>query len=230
MLGRLTMDVRTLKNPDGTRADFNDISLESLGCHLLFGEVEDQSMKEAVTFLLKANQLFRDQELTLFVNSVGGLVSGGFSLIDIMDLSRLPVKTVASGNIMSMGVLIACAGHKGKRIMTRNTEVMAHQFYDEVGGKFHEIMARTKALEYTQYQFLTHFKRHSTMTDNQIKDILFGPSDRWLTPTECKKYGLIDHIIDELAPAPLAESPPVEQESRPHRSPASKTAARKKRS
>lgn len=229
MLGRLTMDVRTLKNPDGTRIDFNDISLESLGCHLLFGEVEDTSMKDAVTFVLKANQLFRDQELTLFVNSVGGLVSGGFSLIDIMDLSRLPVKTVSSGNIMSMGVLIACAGHKGKRVMTRNCEVMAHQFYDEFAGKFHEIMARTKALEYTQYQFMTHFKRHSTMSEAQIKDVLFGPSDRWLTPTECKKYGLIDQIIDELVPAPLAESPLGEQESRPPRTRTARTAPRKKR-
>lgn len=229
MLGRLTMDVRTLKNPDGTRADFNDISLESLGGHLLFGEVEDESMKEAVTFLLKANQLFKDQELTLFVNSVGGLVSGGFSLIDIMDLSRLPVKTVASGNIMSMGVLIACAGHKGKRIMTRNCEVMAHQFYDEYSGKFHELMARTKALEYTQHQFMQHFKRHSTMTENQIKDVLFGPTDRWLTPTECKNFGLVDHIIDELAPIQLVVEPLVEPESRQPRAQKPKTAARTKR-
>lgn len=229
MLGRLTMDVRTIKNPDGTRADFNDISLESLGCHLLFGEVEDSSMKDAVTFILKANQLFKDQELTLFVNSVGGLVSGGFSLIDIMDLSRLPVKTVSSGNIMSMGVLIACAGHKGKRIMTRNTEVMAHQFYDGVEGKFHEIMARTKALEYTQYQFIQHFKRHSTMTEQQIKDVLFGPSDRWLTPTECKKFGLIDQIIDELAPIPPVEPPPAEPVERQPRARTVGTGTRKKR-
>lgn len=229
MLGRLTMDVRTLKNPDGTRADFNDISLESLGCHLLFGDVEETSMKEAVTFLLKSNQLFKDQELTLFVNSVGGLVSGGFSLIDIMDLSRLPIKTVASGNIMSMGVLIACAGHKGKRIMTRNCEVMAHQFYDEFSGKFHELIAHTKALEYTQHQFMQHFKRHSTMTETQIKDVLFGPTDRWLTPTECKKFGLVDHIIDELAPAPVVESPLVVQESRPRQPRTAQTGSRKKR-
>lgn len=162
-------------------------------------------MKDAVTFLLKANQLFTNQELTLFVNSVGGIVSDGFSLIDIIDLSRLPVRTVSSGTIMSMGVLIACAGHKGKRIMTRNCEVMAHQFADEISGKFHEIVAKTKALEYTQHQFVEHFKRHSTMTEEEIKDVLFGPTDRWLTPQECKQFGLIDQIIDELPPAPLSE-------------------------
>lgn len=224
------MEVRALKNPDGTRIDFNDISLESLGCHLIFGEVDEASMKDAVSFLLKANQLFKDQELTLFVNSVGGIVADGFSLIDIMDLSRLSIRTVSSGNIMSMGVLIACAGHKGKRIMTRNCEVMAHQFADDIGGKFHEIIAKTKALEYTQHVFMQHFKRHSTMSEAQIKDVLFGPTDRWLTPQECKKFGLIDQIIDELPPVPPVELVLGEPAKRrtPSRSP--KTGQRKKRS
>jgi ATP-dependent Clp protease protease subunit len=222
-----------LKNADGNRIDFNEISLESLGSHLIFADVDEQSMKDAVTFILKANQIFPKQELTLFVNSVGGEVADGFALIDIMDLSRLPIRTVSSGRIMSMGVLIASAGHKGKRVMTRNCEVMAHQFWGTIEGKFHELLAQTKALQYTQHMFMQHFLRHSEMSEAQIKDILFGPTDRWLTPQECKEFGLIDEIVDELPPiAPqTAVAVPVlgTQSKSRSRAQSSGTATRKKR-
>lgn len=75
---------------------------------------------------------------------------------------------------------------------------MAHQFSDGMQGKFHELMASFKADLYLKQLFMSHFKRHSTMTDKQIEEVVFGPSDRWLTPTECKKYGMVDHIVDEL--------------------------------
>jgi ATP-dependent Clp protease protease subunit len=216
------------------KVDFEDISLESLGCHLIFGDVDEVSMKDAVTFLLKANHLFKKEELTIFVNSVGGSCTDGFSLIDIMSVSRLPIRTVASGTIMSMGVLIACAGNKGKRVMTRNTEVMAHQYaWGEDSIKFHELVARRSAQDYLAHKFVQHFLRHSTMTEAQIKDVLFSPSDRWLTPQECKKFGLVDLLVDELPPpnTPLAvaDLPPEMQSV--HQLPAKtvKTGQRKKR-
>jgi ATP-dependent Clp protease, protease subunit len=179
--------------------DFNDVSIESLGAHVLFGDVDKDSMKAATTFLLKANQIFKpSQELTFFINTLGGDCYDGFAFIDVMEISRNPIKTVGLGNIVSMGVLILAAGNKGRRIMTKNTQVMAHQFSDNTSGKFHEIMAAFKADIYLKKQFIEHFKRHTTMKENQIEDILFGPTDRWLTPKECKKYGLVDHIVDEL--------------------------------
>lgn len=207
---------KALENSDGTRIDFNEISLESLGCHLIFGEVNEDSMKDAITFILKSNQLNHQDEVTLFINSMGGNCTDGFALIDLMDISRLPVRTIASGSICSMGVLIACAGYKGRRVMTRNTEVMAHQFAWYSEGKYHELMSQHKAQEYLAHQFLQHFSRHSTMSTPQIKDVLFGPSDRWLTPQECKKFGLVDIIIDELPAAPVAGSTLVAPSKRPH--------------
>jgi ATP-dependent Clp protease protease subunit len=224
---------KALENSDGTRIDFNDISLESLGCHLIFGEVNEETMKEAVTFLLKGNRIFdQGNELTLYVNSLGGACSDGFALIDLMDISRLPVRTIASGAICSMGVLISCAGHKGKRVMTRNTEVMAHQFAWYSEGKYHELVAQHKAQEYLAHQFMQHFLRHSKMSEAQIKDVLFGPSDRWLSPQECKKFGLIDTIIDELPPVPAAQrvvSAPVVPAKRQRAAQKQGTVARKKR-
>lgn len=45
---------------------------------------------------------------------------------------------------------------------------------------------------------MTHFKRHTKMTEKQIVDVLFSPTDRYLSPAECKKFGIVDHIVDEL--------------------------------
>jgi ATP-dependent Clp protease protease subunit len=188
-----------LENADGSRVDFNDISLESLGSHMLFGGVDNETIRESVGFILKANQIFQPtRDISLFINTIGGDCYDGFALIDVMAISKMDIKTIGLGNILSMGVLILCAGTKGKRYMTKNTQVMAHQFYDDVGGKFHEIASAYKANLYLEQQFIQHFKTHTSMNEKQIKEVLFGPSDRWLSPSECKKFGLIDHIIDEL--------------------------------
>lgn len=188
-----------LENSDGTVRDFNDISIEALGAHVLFGYVDPESMRAATTFILKANQIFKpSQELTIFLNTLGGDCYDGFAFIDVMEISRNPIKIVGLGNIVSMGVLILAAGNKGRRVITKNTQVMAHQFSSGTKGKFHEIMADFRAELYLRKQFIEHFKRHSTMNEKQIEEVLFGPSDRWLSPAECKKFGLVDHIVDEL--------------------------------
>lgn len=179
--------------------DFSEISLEGLGSHIFAGEVNEETTREAITFILKANHLFRaDKCLNLFINTPGGNVYDGFGLIDIMSMSRLPIKTIGMGNVMSMGVLILCSGTKGKRIMTKNTQVMAHQFYSGTNDKFHEVVAAFKADLYLEQQIREHFKKHTAMSEKQISEIMFGASDKWLTPAECKKFGLVDHVIEEL--------------------------------
>jgi ATP-dependent Clp protease protease subunit len=99
---------------------------------------------------------------------------------------------------MSMGVLLLAAGHKGKRRLTKNSEVMAHQFAASFYGKQHELMATSRALKLLENRFKRHFLNHTKMTEQQIKDIVFAPSDRYLTPSECKKFGICDEVIDSL--------------------------------
>ena len=184
---------------ESIEVSYDDISLESLGAHMIFGEVTVESMKNAINFILKGNLLnASSEELTFFINTVGGSCYDGFSLVDVMNVSRMPIRTVGMGSIVSMGVLLICAGTKGKRIMLRNTEVMAHQFSGGTDGKFHELMSTVKAHVRLEHQFIQHFKRHSLMDEQQIRDIMFSPSDRWLSPTECKKLGIVDILVDEL--------------------------------
>lgn len=175
------------------------ISLQSLGTHMLFGEISQESALITCEFIIKANLLSEDNTpLTLFINSEGGSTCDGFAIIDVMESSRLPVQTVGCGLIASMGLLISCAGQKGTRTLTKSAEVMAHQFSGYIAGKQHELVATTRAFERLEQQFIRHFLRHSSMTEKQIRDVLFSPSDRYLTPLECKKYGLCDRVTEYL--------------------------------
>lgn len=205
----MDVSMTKLENPDGSRVDFNDVSLESLGVHLLFGDVHEESMRAAVEFVLKANIILTDfSEITLCLNTLGGNCYDGFALIDVMSASRLPVKTVGMGNIVSMGVFLLSAGYKGKRVITKNTQVMAHQHFGGNGAKFHELVASHKSELYLHSQMMHHFLTHTKMTERQIKDIVLGPTDRWLTPHECKKLGIVDHVVDELPAFNLDLRPP----------------------
>src|SRR5574343_18032 len=105
------------------------VSLNTLGTHLLFGEIGTASAYSAINFIIKFNLIYDNgTNLTLMVNSPGGSVSDGFALIVVMETSRLDISTVGIGQVASMGVLVVSAGTKGKRIVTKNTEIMAHQF------------------------------------------------------------------------------------------------------
>lgn len=177
----------------------DSVSLQSLGSILLFGEINEITSYRANEFIIKANMILdRGFPLTMFINSPGGNVSDGFSIIDVMKTSRLKISTVATGSVASMALLIAAAGSKGHRIVTKNTEIMAHQFYSVAAGKRHELIAQNVYQERLEKQFMKFFSENTKMSDKQIKDILFSPSDRWLTPKECVKYGIFDSISEYL--------------------------------
>lgn len=175
---------------------YDEVTLESLGAHMFFGEVDVNTSHAACDFILKNNLYSRETKpITMFLNTCGGEASEGFAVIDVMETSRMPIATVGIGQQSSMGVLLISAGAHGMRSITQNSEVMAHQFAGYFGGKRHELIATNRAFELLERRFIRHFLRHSSMTEKQIRDVLFSPSDRYLTPAECKRFGLVDHIV-----------------------------------
>lgn len=193
------------------------VSLQSLGAYMLFGGIDSGTSLDACEFIIKANLLQAGASpLTFIINSEGGQVNDGFAIIDVMETSRLPVQTIGIGLIASMALLILAAGNKGTRTITKNTEIMAHQWMGGMEGKFHELMAVTNEHLRLKSLFVDHFKRHSFMNERQINDVLFAPSDRWLSPQECKKFGLCDRI-SEFLDIPEIKAPrrrPVKRSSR----------------
>jgi ATP-dependent Clp protease protease subunit len=205
-LNTLTLEISNAremsKENDTDQKDFDDVSLESLGTHLFFGPVDTTTAKAACEFILKSNIFDSTSDpLTLVLYTPGGETSAGFAVVDIMETSRRRIATVGSGQVSSMGVLLLSAGAHGLRTLTRNSEIMAHQFSGYFEGKHHELIATAESFKQLELRMFQHFRRHSTMSDKQIRDVLMAPSDRYLTPAECKKYGLVDRVV-EYVPVP----------------------------
>lgn len=197
------------KDDSQTDKTYDDLTLESMGAHMFFGPVDADTSHSACQFILKSNMFHKDRKpLTMFFNTEGGETADGFAVIDLMETSRLPIATVGIGTICSMGVLMVSAGNHGMRTLTKNSEVMAHQFSGYFDGKQHELIAVASAYKMLERRFIRHFLHHSIMTEAQIRDVLFAPSDRYLTPAECKKYGLIDRVVDFAdVPAAILRTP-----------------------
>lgn len=172
-------------------------SLESMGSYMYFDDVTQESSKALVEFIIKANFVFPSTStLSILINSYGGDVYAGFAAIDVMEVSRLPIQTVGIGAICSMASLMFVAGAPGKRIMSRNSYIMTHNYQEEFGGGYHDFVAMRKTQDDMYNRFVNHFVRRSNMTEKQVKSVLLAPTDRWITAKEALKFGLCDVIRD----------------------------------
>lgn len=191
----MTTVVKTSTDKDELSMD--DFSLQDVGVYMLFSEIDQDSAEDLCEFIIKANYVFdKDQPLTLLINSPGGGVYDAFGIIDLMESSKLIIQTVGIGMIASMAALIFVAGTKGKRIMSRNSFIMTHQFSQNLEGKYHDFVAQRSHEDDLQERFVQHFVRHTKMTETQVREILLGSSDKWISAKEALEYGLCDAIKD----------------------------------
>lgn len=171
-------------------------TLESEGIFFLNGDITDQGCGQAIRYILEANYdpNFDLEYITLLINSQGGNTSSGFALIDIMNGSKIPIRTVGIGIIASMGLLVFLVGQKGLRTLTPNTMIMSHQWTGGAFGKQHELVAGQKHNEILSGIINKHYKKYTSLTDGQIKQYLLPAHDVWLTAKECKKLGICDIV------------------------------------
>ena len=170
-------------------------SLEKLGVYLLMSEINSDSVKPVIEWILK-NNLMRTplDKLSLVINSGGGSVGDAFALIDTMKGSAIPVYTIGLGEISSAALMIFMAGHKGERMLTPNASILSHQYSWGRWGKEHELVSSSRGIDLTSEMILTHYKKCTGLTEKKIRDILLPPTDVWLNAKEAKKYGLCDKV------------------------------------
>lgn len=175
----------------------DSFSLESMGAYMYFDDVTQESSRALAEFIIKANFVFSsDSTLTLLINSYGGDVYAGFAAIDVMETSRLQIQTVGIGAICSMASLIFTAGSPGKRIMSRNSYIMTHQYLDEFEGKYHEFVAMRKSQDELHKRFIAHYVKRTKMNEKQVRATLLSGADKWINAKDALKLGLCDEIRD----------------------------------
>lgn len=181
----------TAKEPDNWSDSSN---LNSKGIFLFMGEVDDDICQDAIEFLMEESLSGKHEELTIMINSPGGSMTSGFAVVDVMAGCKIPVKTIGLGVIASMGLDIFIAGKKGERTLTPNTLVMSHQYSWGQYGKEHELMSGIKSFNLMTQMAIRHYKKHTKMTEKQIRKYLLPAHDVWLSAKEALELGLCDII------------------------------------
>ena len=172
------------------------IDLYKSGVYLLMDVITAESCKDAIEFILKQNAEKKKQKrLQFMICSPGGDVPSCFALIDIMKGSRIPIHTVGLGVIASCGLLLFITGEKGKRTLTPNTSILSHQYSWGSYGKEQELFAQVKEFELSTERMINHYKKCTGLTEEQIREHLLPPEDRWLSAKEAKKLGICDKVV-----------------------------------
>ena len=178
------------KTPPTDEAD-----LYKSGIYLFMDAVTSDSCKDAIEFVIKQNTEKKKQKrLQFMICSPGGMMPECFALIDIMKGSRIPIHTVGLGCIASCGLLLFITGEKGYRVLTPNTSILSHQFSWGNWGKEHELFAQVKEFELSTKRMLDHYKKCTGLDEEEIREHLLPPEDRWLSAKEAKKLGICDQV------------------------------------
>jgi ATP-dependent Clp protease protease subunit len=152
---------------------------------------------EGAATITQAQLMFLDslgeQDITMYINSPGGGVYAGLSVVDVMDYIKADVATINVGMAASMGSVLLGAGTKGKRSATRFSRTMLHQSSGGTSGNIQD--ARITMIEWERLNRLLFelLGKYCNKTADEIeKD---ASRDLWLTSDEALKYGIIDEII-----------------------------------
>lgn len=156
------------------------------------GEVRDEMANLIVAQMLFLEAEDQTKDITLYVNSPGGSVSAGLSIIDTMHHIKPDVSTVCMGMAASMGSLILSQGAKGKRFMLPNAEVMIHQPSGGAYGQASDIDITARHIIKTRERLN---KMMSKATGQKLAKIETDMErDFWMDAEESKKYGIVDKV------------------------------------
>ncbi|MBK8168756.1 MAG: ATP-dependent Clp endopeptidase proteolytic subunit ClpP [Sandaracinaceae bacterium] len=134
-----------------------------------------------------------DKEITLYINSPGGVITAGLAIYDTMQYVRCPVATVCLGQAASMAAWILAAGTKGRRKALPNARVMIHQPLGGTRGQATDIEIQAKEILFIREKMNVIMEKHTGKPASQIK--LDTERDRYLSAPEAKEYGIIDDVI-----------------------------------
>ena len=162
----------------------------------------DGAIDERVSSVLCAQLLFLEsqdakKDITLYVNSPGGLVTAGMAIYDTMQYISADIQTVVVGQACSMGSLLASAGTKGKRLMLPHSRHMIHQPLGGASGQATDVEIRANELLRWKKELTEIYQKTTGQPLEKLKADM--ERDKFMTPEEAVEYGLADRIVKSRA-------------------------------
>jgi len=154
---------------------------------------------DMVANLVIAQMLFLQMEdpkkdIHFYINSPGGVVTGGMAIYDTMNFLQCDVVTYCIGQAASMATVLLAAGTPGKRFALPNSRVMIHQPSGGAGGQTADIMIASKEILRWRQTLNTIIAKHTGKTAEQVGTD--SDRDYYLSAQEAKAYGIVDHVVE----------------------------------
>jgi len=159
----------------------------------LIGEISYQRAAEVIMKILYLDNLKKDQEISLYINSPGGSVDDTMAVYDTMCFINSPVSTYCIGRAQSGAAIILSAGEKGKRFALAHAKVMLHQPWGGVSGQAADIQIQAEEILKAKTMINQILARHTGQSVERIA--AETERDRYMTADEACEYGLIDEVL-----------------------------------
>ena len=153
---------------------------------------------DSVATIVTAQLLFLEaenpkKEISLYINSPGGIVTAGMAIYDTMQFIRPPVSTLCIGQAASMGSLLLAAGEKGMRYCLPHSRVMVHQPSGGFSGQASDIERHAEDIIKIKKRLNDLYVNHTGQSYNTIEKTL--DRDYFMDSEEAKKFGIVDAVI-----------------------------------
>ncbi len=181
---------------DATVAEF----LETKTIYI-FEEITDTLAQRVIYQLITLAQRFdkdavptKDREVIVYINSPGGSISAGLSVIDVMNAVDLRIRTIGVGMVASMAALILGSGEKGNRWVFEHSDVMIHQPLSTVRGQATDILIEAKNIKRLKDLTIDLLQQYTGQPREKIAEDI--ERDYTMTAQEALSYGIVDKIIE----------------------------------
>ena len=161
----------------------------------LVGPVNDLMASLVSAQLLFLESENAEKEISLYINSPGGVVSDGLAIYDTMQFIQSPVSTLCFGQAASMGSFLLAAGEKGKRYALPNSRIMVHQPSAGFQGQATDIEIHAKEVLAMKSNLNKIYAKHTGQPVEAIEEAL--ERDNFMSPEEAQKFGIIDSIQEK---------------------------------
>jgi len=168
------------------------------------GPIEDGMATLVVAQLLFLEAENPKKELSIYINSPGGLVTAGLAIYDTMQFIRPGISTLCIGQAASMGSLLLTAGGAGMRFALPNARIMVHQPSGGFQGQATDIMLHAQEILNLKKRLNEIYVKHTGQSLKKIEDAL--ERDYFLTAEMARDFGLVDKVIDRRLEEAAAKS------------------------
>ena len=156
-------------------------------------------INDAVSTLVVAQLLFLEaenpkKEISMYINSPGGIVTSGLSIYDTMQYVRPEISTLCIGQAASMGSLLLAAGHPGKRFSLPNSRIMLHQPSGGFQGQASDIALHAEEILNLKKRLNSIYVKHCKQKLSKVDTTL--DRDNFMTAEDAKSWGIIDNIVN----------------------------------